>query len=410
MRPVVPIANLQRRLPEGGRIRIGEKTATRNGKEAPTKIDTFRFTSPDRESLEQVAVIYGGTVTEWKEPKADPGQFQLRTEATELHIVLPPDPLGGSPIYESWSGGGCDRRCDGISCEVTVKGPDGPERADRPCLCVAAGAMTCKPKTRLSVILPDVRFTGVWRLDTGSWNAAQELPGMVDLIQSQQTQGLSYGILRLEWRRSVVAGQTNVYAVPVLGVPLSIEALAAGATRLGAIGPAVATPELTEGGERTATDGQALSVEPPPPPSDLDDEVCEAEVVEVVTPDSKPMSPANKARFVDACEDSGVNPLTVIARLGDPHFVQVDDLRTGMNQALREAREAVIADMELLDIDEVDWVLAECEEHGLAPSMVVEVATDGRTNDPAELTKGELPEIAMARQIVQRRLSQPAVR
>lgn len=279
-RAVVPIANLQRRLPEGGRIRIGEKTTTRNGKEAPSKLDTFRFTSPDRESLEQVAVIYGGQVVPWKEPKADPNQFELKTEATELHIVLPPDPLGGSPIYELWSGGGCDRRCDGLLCEMTVKGPDGPERTDRPCLCAAAGAMSCKPKTRLSVILPDVRFTGVWRLDTGSWNAAQELPGMVDLIQSQQTQGLSYGILRLEWRRSVVAGQTNVYAVPVLGVPLSIEALAAGATRLGAIGPASSTPELTEGGEHPATDGQAPSAEPPLPPAALDDEICEAEVVE----------------------------------------------------------------------------------------------------------------------------------
>lgn len=298
----VPIAQINRRLPEAGRIRTGKKTATRNGREAPTALREFRFTSHDREALDQVADMYGGEVKSWSEPKAAPGQFELLTSATEIRVVLPPDPLGGTPVYERWSGGGCDRRCDGLICTTQVQGPEGPEPTEVGCLCAAAGEMSCDVKVRLNVLLPEVRFVGTWRLESKSWNAAQELPGMVDMIQSLQGQGLSYATLTLQPRKSVSGGETHNFVIPVLGIPASLEQLAAGASQLqslGTGGAASSAPALGAGessveeppgvtspgsGDRDAvpsasqSGGELGSTQTSP--SDPDDEIADAEIVD----------------------------------------------------------------------------------------------------------------------------------
>lgn len=136
--------------------------------------------------------------------------------------------------------------------------------------------MSCKVVTRLNVILPEVRFAGVWRLDTHSWNAAQELPGMVDMVQQMQGAGLSYATLALKQRRSVQGGQTKTFIVPMLGVPASIEQLAAGGSRLGSLPSAAAAP-LAEIGPATA------EFEPPAEAEavdEADDEVVDAELVD----------------------------------------------------------------------------------------------------------------------------------
>jgi hypothetical protein len=283
-RPVVPIANLHRRIPEAGRIRFGEKTTNSRGKEIPVAKSTFDFTSHDEEALHQIAAIYGGEVKPWNEPKAAGGQFRLATTASEIRVVLPPDPLSGTPIYEEWAGGGCAKRCDGLTCQIVTRGPDGAEYTDVPCICSAQQAMVCTPRTRLSVILPEIRFGGVWRLDSGSWNAAQEMPGMVDLIQSLQERGLTRGVLALKHRRSVVAGETHKFIVPVLGVDETLDALAAGAAQVGALPSSAAPPagELGAGGsgegagDREAPDVTDGATTPSPDP---DDDVIDAEIV-----------------------------------------------------------------------------------------------------------------------------------
>lgn len=237
-RAVVPVAHLNRRVPEQGRIRIGAKSG-----KAMKALDTFRFTSHDRSALEQIAERYGGEVREWSDPKAAKGQWEVITEASEVEVVLPPDPLGGTPIYELWSGGGCERRCDGLTCSVMVKGPEGPEPSEIACRCVEDGAMICEPHTRLSVILRHLRFGGVWRLESKGWNAAQELPGMVEMVQQMQDQGLPYATLGLQQRRSQTAGETRHYVVPVISLPADPDTLASGRMTLGA---GELSPELDE--------------------------------------------------------------------------------------------------------------------------------------------------------------------
>lgn len=241
MRTIVPIRNLTQRPVELGRIRIGVKSG-----KAMKSLDTFRFTSSDSTALEQVAAHYGGTVQPWSDDKAAEGQYEVITDAPEIRIALPADPLGGTPRYELYGGGGRERWCDGEKCEVWEKGPDGPEPTEVPCKCVAAGEMACKPTVHLSVILPDVRGIGVWRLTTHSWNAAQEMPAMVAMIDSLQTEGIQRAVLRIERKRSVQAGQTRKFPVPTLGLDASIEQLMAGEAAVGRLS-AAAVPEIEAG-------------------------------------------------------------------------------------------------------------------------------------------------------------------
>lgn len=317
---VVPLATIARRIPEAGRIRIGVKAPTSKGGERPKAIGEFRFTSHDRAALEQIAGMYGGAVKPWSDPKAAEGQYEVITSAPEIRVVLPPDPLGGSPVYELWGGGGCERRCDGITATVLQQGPDGLEPTDVACLCAARGELSCSVTTRLSVILPEVRFAGVWRLDTKSWNAAQELPGMVDLIQQMQGRGLSYAVLAVKHRRSVFAGETRRFMVPVLGVGASIEELAAGQARLGSIGAGDTVAPVGELGpgevgagtvvvpaSSASAAGSIPATEVPPPP-DPDDEITDAELVDEPEPSRAQHAPT-------PIVDGGISPMATRSQI-----------------------------------------------------------------------------------------------
>lgn len=305
-RPIIPIRNLTQRPVELGRIRTGAKTD-----KAMKALDTFRLTSSDRTALEQVAEHYGGEVRPWSDPKVAEGQYEVVTTAPEIRIALPEDPLGGTPMYELYGGGGRERWCDGETCEVWAKGPDGPEPSEVACYCAASGELACKPTVHLSVMLPDVRGIGTWRLTTHSWNAAQEMPAMVRMIHGLQSEGIQRAVLRIERKRSVQAGQTRKFPVPTLGLDASIEQLMAGEAAVGRL-QAAAVAEIEAGPTPVSTAGgspapDALTVgsseseepsgvtavitsegEPPAPPESLnaqlsavvDDDVVEAEIVD----------------------------------------------------------------------------------------------------------------------------------
>ena len=282
-RPPVPIASLGRRLPELGRIKDGVKVA---GKGQPKAIDTLRFTSQDPKALEQVAVELGGEVVPYKDPKST-DTHELITPVAETRVILPPDPLGGTPMYELYSGGGRERWCDGVTCEQWRKGPDGPEPFEVDCLCAKAGELTCRPTIHLSVILPFTRLGGTWRWTTHSQNAAQELPAMVDAIQSMQAKGLTRGVLRVDSRTQTIAGVTRHFKVPVLGVDATADELAAGQATFGAVGSATpvaiappAVAQIEAGGTPTPRDPHGAAdppapVSPPPEPDIVDAEVVE---------------------------------------------------------------------------------------------------------------------------------------
>lgn len=231
MKPI-KIRDVRNQLPQAGRIRAGKKTTGGNGKERPTALRNFRFTSSDRTSIEQVAKLYGGAVAPWNDPKAAPNQWEVITESNEIGVILPVDPLSES-WYELWGGGACQRRCDGETVTLAVGGgPDGSEPLERPCVCDAQGLPEpeCKLTTRLNVILPEVRFLGLWRLDTKGYNAFVELPEMVATIQALQDRpGFTRAILRLEQRQLKRPGKPlSKFVVPTLGLDASPDQIMAG--------------------------------------------------------------------------------------------------------------------------------------------------------------------------------------
>src|SRR3990167_828405 len=157
---------LEHRPSELGRIRLGEKGP--NG--APRRLTTFRLTSASKKLLESAAALYGGTVKPWPDAP-DEGYWQLHTEASEMDILIPTALRTVTQAYELWQGGTCERRCDGVTEQVS----------GGPCLC-DPNARTCQVTTRVSVMLPKVPGLGVWRLDTKGWNAATTLTATLELL------------------------------------------------------------------------------------------------------------------------------------------------------------------------------------------------------------------------------------
>lgn len=220
----MPILVLQQRLRELGRIRIGQKVATAKGGTRPDKLDRFRLTSPSKELLDRVAAKYGGTVAPWT-PDGGADQYEVLTDAKRMPIHVPPQPV--SQYFELWSGGGCQRRCDGIT--ELLK--------DRPCICGPdPERRQCKPTTRLNVVLSEIEGVGVWRLESHGYYAALELPGIAELLAQTQTKGYVPAFLGLEQRTAKRDGKTLHWMVPTIDVAITPAALMAGTA---AAGPAV---------------------------------------------------------------------------------------------------------------------------------------------------------------------------
>lgn len=276
---VTPLADMQRRAPEAGRIRLGEKTG-----KGMRSLDKLRFTSPNREVIEQIAARYGGQATEWHDPKANPShQWQVYSDAAKVPVYLVPSGL--SVWYETWAGGGVQRRCDGVMCEVPRVVNNDYEMIETACLCRSEGVRTCRPYTRLQLILPEVAFRGVWRLETKGWNAATELPGMYDMIvalaQSGQFVQAMLGVEKREQRTA--AGKRN-FVVPRLTIVQSAAELQAGGT----------SPTLTTG-------GRVLNELPVAPTVAAEPEIVDAEIV-------NPLFLEVETRLRDDAANFGLDP------------------------------------------------------------------------------------------------------
>lgn len=242
---VKPIAEMGR-APEQGRIRYGVKTLSQTGKTIPRSIRKFRFTSSDMVALDQIAKLYGGQVKPWEN-----GLSEVVSSAEEIPIVLPPNPLGTGPIYEMWKGSSCVRRCDGVLCYTPANTQDGAELLEVPCICNEKEQLDCKPTTRLSVILPDVRFGGVWRLDCKGWHGTNELPAMVSTVQQLQGQGLSRAYLALEPRKK----GSKSWVVPVIRLSATPNQLMQ--AREAGVNPALTQPVEVVSGELEAGSADA---------------------------------------------------------------------------------------------------------------------------------------------------------
>lgn len=223
------IIDLQQRLAEVGRIRIGRQVESKNGKMRPDKLDTIRLTSRDKRRIEQAAGLYGGIPQQWESPSGP--QWEVVTESDTLDVIVPPTSMAWSQWYEQWGRGGCLRRCDGVN-EAISEGP---------CVC-DPDERECEIHSRLSVMLSDLPGLGVWRLDTQGYYAAVELGAAVQILQSAAGRGqMLPARLRLEQRTVKRQGQpAHDFAVPVLDLDVSPAQLLAATTGQAA---ALAGPE-----------------------------------------------------------------------------------------------------------------------------------------------------------------------
>ncbi|MFM9637644.1 recombination directionality factor [Streptomyces turgidiscabies] len=222
------ILTSKKQAAELGRIRTGYSRPNPKhpkGRPIPVRSRTFLLSSHSQQYIERAAELYGGTVEQWTPQGQSVAQWRVITEASELRAILPAgDPLSQS--YELWSGGGCSRRCDGVTEQLTR----------RPCLCraeygeewhlqneVEPGSV-CKTTSRIGVMLPDMPDLGVWRLETHSHYAADVMAGGVDTVL-QATEGKSMMPVRMWIEQRNVMRPTGPKHFPVVMLVPSIPAL-----------------------------------------------------------------------------------------------------------------------------------------------------------------------------------------
>lgn len=233
----MPLLDIQRRGQQIGRLRIGQQVGTgKTGKDGaekmrPVRLDTFRFTTGSRPAADAVAEHFGGTVRDWQ------GQFEVITTLSSIPVTVPPRDKVVSQDYEMWTAGGCQRRCDSVTDQIS-NGPckcpaDQMQRAE---LAKANPPQACKPVTRINVMIPDLPGLGVWRLDTGSYYAAVEIGDAAALMELARDRGVFLpAILRIDQRSRVANGQTKKYPVPVLEVLATFRQIASGELEQGGI-------------------------------------------------------------------------------------------------------------------------------------------------------------------------------
>lgn len=212
------LADIQAQQVEVGRIRLGT-TETKQGRrgsyQSPVKLDRFRLTSRSEQLIKQASAVYGGDPEPWQPQNGGAPQHQVVIEQVSIRVIVPPDPL--SQYYEQWTAGKCVRRCDGLRELIE----------DIPCVCgpdpASKKAQGCKPTTRVSLMLADLPGVGVWRLESHGYNAAAELPAVVDLLAA--TGGHFEARLEMEERSSLIPDPrdpakqvTSRFMVPVIHV------------------------------------------------------------------------------------------------------------------------------------------------------------------------------------------------
>ncbi|WNI15548.1 hypothetical protein [Actinacidiphila sp. ITFR-21] len=204
------LKNIQARAAEHGRLRTGYTQGNR-----PVRSATFVVTSHSEEHVRKAAELWGGAPEQWTPLNSNIAQWRVITTASSIEaLITPGDPL--NQYNELWTGGGCQRRCDGETELLTRQ----------PCLCARQfgedwhqqkKGTVCSATSRLNVMLPDLAGMGMWRAETHSFYAAAEWGGMVDMVlKGTNGDGFVPVTLRIEPRQVVRAGKTTKFPVIVV--------------------------------------------------------------------------------------------------------------------------------------------------------------------------------------------------
>lgn len=342
-----PIADIQARYRELGRIRLGYQEDTgktytsgpRKGQPImrPVKIDRFRLTSQWGQLIDQAAQAYGGQVSEW----TNQGQreFQVITELADDHgvaylpIVIPTTSECFSQWYELWTGAGLERRCDGIT-QKTNSGaacvcPSDPDERDT----LAKEGKACRVTTRQSVMLPDLSDMGTWRVETHGWHAASEMGGVADLLENAAGHGAAFipAELRLQEKTVRKPGQpVRKFYVPAISFRGRLGLIL---DSLGVVAGALPAPSVA-----------AL---PPAKPVSVIEQLYAD-----VTRRANTLDPSDRSRLVSWCADQKPPiPLNGVTIDGVTSTKKIGDVPQGMVQAIQGWLDAFEATIEVVPVD-----------------------------------------------------------
>ena len=270
--PINGVLDMQRRSVQIGEIRIGTSVEIPGKKHRrPVRLETFRFTTASEQTAIAVAAKYGGEVAPWSQRK---GRWEVTTNRTALDVWVPPRGEAVDANMELWDGPKCLRRCDGLTERLSDKPcwcphPDNPAdpasvqaaRDERKRLAALRPAQACKALTRINVTIPDLPgLTGVFRLNTGSENAAVETADSGDAMAIAREGGVYLpAVLRIEWR--IRSADGSPYPVPVLQIGLSMHELAQGSLPAG---PGGLLAQLKSPEEKKALTAGPASAAPAP--------------------------------------------------------------------------------------------------------------------------------------------------
>ncbi|MDW4900616.1 hypothetical protein RB625_19595 [Streptomyces californicus] len=251
------ILTMKRQAAELGRIRTGYSRPNPDPEKGPipVKSKTFVLTSHSRNYVAAAAELYGGKVEQWTPQRQSVAQWRVITEARELGAILPAGDVLNQ-ANEMWTGGGCERRCDGITESIRRT----------PCICLAKygedwhtrpPTQVCRPTSRIGVFLPDLPDLGVWRLDTKSYYAADALAGGLDtVLQATGGKGLLPVRMWIEQRTVVRNGKTKQFQVVMLvpALPKLRHALSGPISTAAALDPASLDRPAIEAGPAVVPD------------------------------------------------------------------------------------------------------------------------------------------------------------
>lgn len=321
-----PILDIQRQLVELGRIRTGDQVEFQDqaGKKKlrPRKLETFRLTSQSRDLVAAAAELYGGVPRAWGD------QWEVTVTAESLPVMLPPG-QAVSQWYEMWSGGGCQRRCDGVR-QVLIDEPcacpaDKAERAQ-----MASRGAACKPTTRVNLILPELPGLGVWRLESHGYYAAVELAGAAEYLSMATSVGhripARLRLVKRQVKRPAIGRdgkatvQTRNFAVPTIDLEVRIVDLLAG--EIPALPAPTLIPALPSGpvNRRERVERPALPSGTPLPE--------EARMAREVRPDLPPPPPLEEALIAVESSDIPIMPRDPIVDAGFTAEEIAEDLAT----------------------------------------------------------------------------------
>jgi len=181
------------------RIRAGE----RGPKGEPRRLDgQLRVTSETPDVVDAFCAAYGGERRPWN----NAWEAYLPTAALPV-MLLPGQSL--SQYWEAWDGGGCLRRCDGVTETISDSACSCPPLPGR-----MSDVRACRPTTRLSVVCPDVAVLGAGMLVTHGLIAAETLPQAVAICEA----ALSAGQVVPATLRMVTHRGRRTYVVPQLEI------------------------------------------------------------------------------------------------------------------------------------------------------------------------------------------------